>query len=132
MDQPTDNQMLRPGQAAAKLGVDVKTLHRWAKAGRVGYVQLAVGRHRRYRAADIRDLIARNTHGPIPRGDQVLSDVLIDKLRARRTNDVVVDYGDAQAPVEDVYYDEDLDRIVITLTLDYDAAADPKGGNGAN
>lgn len=131
MDQPK-TQMLRPGEAAAQLGIDIKTLYRWAKAERIGCVQLGAGRHRRYRAADIRDLIARGTHPRAPEGGQMLSDVLIDKLRARRTNDVVVDYGDGQAPVEDVYYDEDLDRIVITLTVDYNAAADPKGGNGAN
>jgi excisionase family DNA binding protein len=40
--------LLTPGQARAMLGVDEKTVHRWAETGRLGPVRRTIGGHRRY------------------------------------------------------------------------------------
>ena len=56
--------MLRPGTAAAMLGVTTHTLAQWADAGIIGVV-LTPGAHRRYRAADVAQLSAqRHTSAP--------------------------------------------------------------------
>lgn len=44
--------LLTPGQAAAILGVDPKTVTRWAKAGKLSSTR-TLGNHRRYRQEDV-------------------------------------------------------------------------------
>ena len=44
--------MLSPQDAARRLGVDVRTLARWAQERRIPFVLLPTG-HRRYRVQDI-------------------------------------------------------------------------------
>lgn len=44
--------MLTPGQAAAILGVETKTVTRWAAAGRIA-ASRTVGGHRRYKEVDV-------------------------------------------------------------------------------
>jgi excisionase family DNA binding protein len=48
--------LLTPGEVAAALRVDPKTVARWAKAGKLPCV-FTVGRHRRYYRADIEALM---------------------------------------------------------------------------
>ena len=58
--------MLTPAQAAAILGVDPKTVTRWATAGEIEYTR-TVGNHRRYKEIDVYALRDRksgvNTEG---------------------------------------------------------------------
>jgi excisionase family DNA binding protein len=49
--------LLTTGQAAARLGVDVKTLRRWERKGAITSVRTP-GNHRRFRAADVDQLLA--------------------------------------------------------------------------
>ena len=46
-------KLMSPGEAARTLGIDVKTLQRWANDGQVTAVRTPGG-HRRYLAAEIR------------------------------------------------------------------------------
>lgn len=46
------HNLLTPGQAAAILGVDPKTVTRWAKAGKLPSTR-TLGNHRRYREEDV-------------------------------------------------------------------------------
>lgn len=48
-DQPA---LLTPGQAATILGVDPKTVSRWAKAGKLASTR-TLGNHRRYKEEDV-------------------------------------------------------------------------------
>lgn len=55
------DDLLKPGEAAAMLGVNVKTLTRWANSGKLP-VSRTIGDHRRYYRTDI-EKIARPTRG---------------------------------------------------------------------
>lgn len=50
-EQATD--LLTPSQVADLLGVDPKTVTRWAQAGKLPTAALTVGGHRRYRRSDL-------------------------------------------------------------------------------
>lgn len=47
-----DEKLLTPAQAAAIIGVDPKTVSRWATAGKIASTRTAGG-HRRYKAVDV-------------------------------------------------------------------------------
>lgn len=51
-----ENRLLTPREAANAFGVTVKTLGRWARAGRLSSVR-TLGGHRRFRAHEIRALL---------------------------------------------------------------------------
>ena len=53
---PADDVMLRPGEVSRLLGVDPKTLTRWADSGKLPAVVLPSG-HRRYRLGAIRAVL---------------------------------------------------------------------------
>lgn len=53
--------LLTPAEVAAMFRVDPKTVTRWAKAGKVSSIR-TLGGHRRYREAEIRELM----NGMIP------------------------------------------------------------------
>lgn len=47
-----DEEPLRPGDAATRIGVTVPTLKRWAAEGRIAYIRTPGG-HYRYTAEDV-------------------------------------------------------------------------------
>jgi excisionase family DNA binding protein len=49
--------LLTPGEVAAMFRVDPKTVTRWAKAGKLTAIR-TLGGHRRYRASEVRRLLA--------------------------------------------------------------------------
>lgn len=53
-----NDRLLTPSEVAAMFRVDPKTVTRWAKAGKIGSVR-TLGGHRRYREAEVRELLAR-------------------------------------------------------------------------
>lgn len=54
---PTDSEtLLTPSEVAALFRVDPKTVTRWAKAGKLSSIR-TLGGHRRYREAEVRDLL---------------------------------------------------------------------------
>ena len=53
---PGDDVLLRPGEVSRLLGVDPKTLTRWADSGRLPAVVLPSG-HRRYRFGEVRAVL---------------------------------------------------------------------------
>jgi excisionase family DNA binding protein len=52
-----DERLLRPGQVAALMGVDPKTVTRWANERRLRCIR-TVGGHRRFSQAEVEALIA--------------------------------------------------------------------------
>jgi len=48
--------LLTPSEVAALFRVDPKTVTRWAKAGKLSSIR-TLGGHRRYREAEVRDLL---------------------------------------------------------------------------
>jgi excisionase family DNA binding protein len=50
------DELLTPGEVAAMFRVDPKTVTRWAKTGKIGYV-LTLGRHRRYYRSEVTRLL---------------------------------------------------------------------------
>lgn len=56
MTRLDDDPLLTPGEVAAILRVDPKTVTRWAKAGRVSSIRTPGG-HRRFRESEIRALL---------------------------------------------------------------------------
>jgi excisionase family DNA binding protein len=66
---PPDDELLLPQQAAAALGVDVRTLLRWAKADMLPTVRTPGG-YRRYRAGDVE---AFRTRLGLDQRDQLLT-----------------------------------------------------------
>lgn len=62
-------ELLTPAEVASMFRVDPKTVTRWAKAGRLSAIR-TLGRHRRYRAAEVRALLAA---GEEPRVVNVLT-----------------------------------------------------------
>lgn len=60
-----DEVLLKPSEAAVIIGVDPKTITRWAAAGKLACTR-TIGGHRRYKPEDIyalRDGTALNTKG---------------------------------------------------------------------
>lgn len=51
-----DDKILSPGEAAAMLGIDPKTLSRWAKTNVIEHITLPKG-HRRYRLSVINKIL---------------------------------------------------------------------------
>jgi excisionase family DNA binding protein len=49
--------LLTPAEVATMFRVDPKTVTRWAKAGKIGFIR-TVGGHRRYRETEVRALLA--------------------------------------------------------------------------
>jgi excisionase family DNA binding protein len=58
----TPEALLTPSEVASLFRVDPKTVTRWAKAGKLTSIR-TLGGHRRYREAEVRDLLSGNTHG---------------------------------------------------------------------
>lgn len=56
------DRLLRPSEAAKKLGIDPSTLRRYAACGAVESV-LTPGGHHRYRENELRQLVARRKDG---------------------------------------------------------------------
>lgn len=54
--------LLSPGEVATILGVDPKTVARWAVAGKIDFTR-TIGGHRRYKPADVYRL---RDYGPDP------------------------------------------------------------------
>ena len=67
MARPYGFRYLTSGQVAAILGVNSKTVARWAKEGKVPH-RKTLGGHRRYPEAEIR-AIARSLVEPVIKGD---------------------------------------------------------------
>lgn len=53
-------RLLTPAEVASMFAVDVKTVTRWANAGRLPFIR-TIGGHRRYPADQIHALVNRNT-----------------------------------------------------------------------
>jgi excisionase family DNA binding protein len=51
---------LTPAEVAALFGVHPKTVTRWAKSRRLGFIR-TLGGHRRYRLSDVRKLLSEET-----------------------------------------------------------------------
>ncbi|MEV0843633.1 BldC family transcriptional regulator [Actinocatenispora sera] len=49
-------ELMTPGEVAALLRVDPKTVTRWAAAGRIGSIRTPGG-HRRFRADEVRAIV---------------------------------------------------------------------------
>jgi excisionase family DNA binding protein len=54
---PVTEALLTPAEVATMFRVDPKTVTRWAKAGKLTSIR-TLGGHRRYRAAEVRALLA--------------------------------------------------------------------------
>ncbi len=53
-----DDTLLTPAEVAALFRVSPKTVTRWARAGKLTAMR-TLGGHRRFRAAEVRELLAR-------------------------------------------------------------------------
>ena len=61
--EPLDAEMLlTPAEVAGMFRVDPKTVTRWAKCGKLTSVR-TLGGHRRYRAAEVQELLATAASG---------------------------------------------------------------------
>jgi excisionase family DNA binding protein len=60
MTQPDPPRYLLPSEVADLFHTSPKTIHRWAKEGRLPFIR-TLGGHRRYPEAEIRQLNADNT-----------------------------------------------------------------------
>ena len=56
-----EDALLTPAEVAALFRVSPKTVTRWARAGKLTAMR-TLGGHRRFRAAEVRDLLARVEH----------------------------------------------------------------------
>jgi excisionase family DNA binding protein len=54
--QSEPEELLTPSEVAAMFRVNPKTVTRWARSGRIGYIK-TLGGHRRFRASEIRALL---------------------------------------------------------------------------
>ena len=59
---PDGEKLLTPAEVAAMFRVDPKTVTRWAKAGKLSSIR-TLGGHRRYRDAEIQELLKESTTG---------------------------------------------------------------------
>ena len=55
----TSERLLTPGEVATLFRVDPKTVTRWAASGRISSIRTPGG-HRRFREAEVRELLAGN------------------------------------------------------------------------
>jgi excisionase family DNA binding protein len=55
---PDAEPLLTPSEVAAMFRVDPKTVTRWAKAGKLTSIR-TLGGHRRYREAEVRELLGQ-------------------------------------------------------------------------
>ncbi len=55
----TSERLLTPGEVAMLFRVDPKTVTRWAASGRISSIRTPGG-HRRFREAEVRELLAGN------------------------------------------------------------------------
>lgn len=60
---PEPEAFLTPAEVARLFSVDPKTVTRWAKAGKLTSIR-TLGGHRRYREAEVRDLLANPAPPP--------------------------------------------------------------------
>lgn len=58
MNPENDSALLTPAEVAAMFRVSPKTVTRWARAGKLTALR-TLGGHRRFRAAEVRDLLGR-------------------------------------------------------------------------
>lgn len=59
MNMSNHEELMTPGQVAKLFAVDPKTVSRWANSGKITTVK-TLGGHRRFRAAEIRAMLAAN------------------------------------------------------------------------
>ena len=59
MNMSNHEELLTPGEVARLFAVDPKTVSRWANSGKITTVK-TLGGHRRFRAAEIRAMLAAN------------------------------------------------------------------------
>lgn len=57
MDVQDDNALLTPAEVAAMFRVNAKTVARWANERKLSTIR-TLGGHRRFRASEVRDLLA--------------------------------------------------------------------------
>lgn len=55
-----EDQLLTPGEVANLFRVDAKTVTRWAQSGKLSSIR-TLGGHRRFRATEVRALLAFNS-----------------------------------------------------------------------
>jgi excisionase family DNA binding protein len=55
---PDPDELLTPSEVAAMFRVNPKTVTRWARAGKISAIR-TLGGHRRFRASEIRQLLAQ-------------------------------------------------------------------------
>ena len=65
----TQRDYLTPGEVARALHVSPKTIIRWANEGRIPYM-VTLGGHRRFRRADVEQVVARVEHGVVPTAER--------------------------------------------------------------
>jgi excisionase family DNA binding protein len=58
----TSERLLTPGEVATLFRVDPKTVTRWAASGRISSIRTPGG-HRRFREAEVRELLEGNEPG---------------------------------------------------------------------
>jgi excisionase family DNA binding protein len=61
----TSERLLTPGEVATLFRVDPKTVTRWAASGRISSIRTPGG-HRRFREAEVRELLEGNEAAPEP------------------------------------------------------------------
>lgn len=62
MEANEPEELLTPAEVAAMFRVNPKTVTRWARAGRISYIK-TLGGHRRFKASEIRRLLAEADAG---------------------------------------------------------------------
>lgn len=60
-----DSELMTPREVADAFGVEVKTITRWAQAGKLTCFR-TLGGHRRYNRAEVTKLIISSTEGTNP------------------------------------------------------------------
>lgn len=60
-----DNELMTPKEVAEAFGVEVKTITRWAQAGKLTCFR-TLGGHRRYNRAEVEKIITESTEGVTP------------------------------------------------------------------
>lgn len=68
MHDDLTSALLTPAEVARMFRVNPKTVTRWARAGRISTVR-TLGGHRRFRADEIRKLLALEERGNLEPGD---------------------------------------------------------------
>lgn len=60
-----DSDLMTPREVAERFGVEVKTITRWAQAGKLTCFR-TLGGHRRYNRAEVEKIIEESTEGINP------------------------------------------------------------------